>query len=116
MAAFQSGKGEGGNKICKNIPLRVEASVGHFGKTMLNALASIPAILMEEEMDKYDSVHNQACLETNLSKQSTLVTGPILDSIRVREKSLLNEIKQLQKRKASLFEKLHAMKLHVIVS
>ena len=99
----------------------MEASVGEFGKIVLNALASIPAILMEEELDKYnkamknsngvmDSVHNQACLETNLSKQSILVTEPILDSIRVREKSSMDDIKQLQKRKASLFEKLLAMK------
>ena len=117
VAAFQSGKGEGGNTICKNIPLRVEANVGDFG----NALASIPAILMEEEMDEYnkamknpngvmDSVHNQACLETNLSKQSILVTGPILDSIRAREKSLENDIKQLQEMKASLLERLQSMK------
>ena len=110
----------GGSYIFKNIPLRVEASGGNFGKTVVDALASIPAILMEEEMEEFnktmknsngvmDRVHNQACLETNLAKQISLVSGPILDSIRAREKSLQDDIKQLQERKASLLEKLNAM-------
>ena len=80
---------------------------------------------MEEEMDEYnkamknsngvmDSVHNQACLETNLSKQSILVTGPILDSIRAWEKSLEIDIKQLQEMKVSLLERLQSMKWQVM--
>ena len=84
-------------------------------------MASMPAILMEEEMEEFnktmknsngvmDRVHNQACLKTNLAKQSSLVSGPILDSIRAREKSLQDDIKQLQERKASLLGKLYAMK------
>ena len=95
-------------------------SGGNFGKTVVDALASIPAILMEEEMEEFnktmknsngvmDRVHNQACLETNLAKQSSLVSGSILDSIRPREKSLQDDIKQLQERKASLLGKLYAM-------
>ena len=121
VAAFQSERGVGGSYIYKNISLRVEASGGNFGKTVVDALASIPAILMEEEMEEFnktmknsngvmDRVHNQACLETNLAKQSSLVSGPILDSIRAREKSLQDDIKQLQERKASLLGKLYAMK------
>ena len=118
VAAFQSGKGEGVNNVCINIPLRVVASGDDKGKSVLKALAIIPAMLMKEEMDEYndamkksngvmDRVHNQACLETNLAKQISLVTGPILDSIRVQEKTLQNDIRQLQNEKANLLEKLH---------
>ena len=57
-----------------------------------------------------DRVHNQACLETNLAKQNSLVTGPILDSIRAKEKTLQNDIRQLQNEKANLLEKLHSRK------
>ena len=80
------------------------------GKRMLEALASIPAMLMKEEMDEYndamkksngvmDRVHNQACLETNLAKQNSLVTGPILDSIRAKEKTLQNDVGNSRMRK-----------------
>ena len=109
------------NNVCINIPLRVVASGDDKGKSVLEALASIPAMLMKEEMDEYndaikksngvmDRVHNQACLETNLAKQNSLVTGPILDSIRAKEKTLQNDIRQLQNEKANLLEKLHSMK------
>jgi len=121
VAAFQSVKGEGGNNVCRNIPLTVEASGDDLGKTVLDAMASIPAILMEEEMDEYnkamknssgvmDRVHNQACLVTHLAKQSSLVTGPMLDSIRLREKSLEEDIKRLEEMKGRLLEKLNSMK------
>ena len=48
-------------------------------------------------------------------KQNSLVTGPILDSIRAKEKTLQNDIRQLQNEKANLLEKLHSMKWHVFV-
>ena len=121
VTAFQAGKGKGVNNVCINIPLRVVASGDDKGKSVLEALASIPAMLMKEEMDEYNDamkisngvmnrVHNQACLQTNLAKQNSLVTGPILDSIRAKEKTLQNDIRQLQNEKANLLEKLHSMK------
>jgi len=122
VAAFQSVKGEGGMNICRNIPLSVKAHVeGHdLGKTVLDATASIPCILRDEEIDEYnkavrsnsgimDKVHNQACLVTHLAKQSSLVMGPMLDSVRVREQTLEDEIKLLQQMKASLLEKLDSL-------
>ena len=114
-------KGEGGNNICRNIPLSVRGGGGEMGRTVLDAMASVPDILMEEEMDEYnksvknsngvmDRVHNQACLVTHLAKQNSLVTGPMLDSIRGREKDLENRIEVLKKMKTDLLLKLESLK------
>jgi len=123
VAAFQSVKGEHGGNKCRNIPLRVEAIAGGgpMGMIVLNAMASVPEILREEEIDEYnkaiknssevmDRVHNRACLVTHLAKQNSLVTGPMLDSMKCREEDLIVQIKELNKMKAYLQQKLNSLK------
>jgi len=122
VAAFQSVKGEHGDNKCRNIPLRVEAAGGGpMGKIVLDAMASVPDILREEEIDEYnkankdtsevmDRVHNQACLVTHLAKQNSLVMGPMLDSMMCREEDLVVQIKELNKIKADLKQKLDSLK------
>jgi len=119
VAAFQSVKGEHGGNKCRNIPLRVEAAGG--GPMGMIAMATVPDILREEEIDEYnkanknssevmDRVHNQACLVTHLAKQNSLVMGPMLDSMKCREEDLIVQIKELNKKKADLLQKLDSVK------
>jgi len=122
VAAFQSVKGEHRGNKCRNIPLRVEAAGGGpMGMIALDAMASVPEILREEEIDEYnkanknssevmDRIHNQACLVTHLAKQNSLVMGPMLDSMMCREEDLVVQIKELNKKKADLLQKLDSLK------
>ena len=120
VAAFQSVQGEGERNICRNIPLSVGGGGGQLGRAVLGAMASIPDILREEEVAEYnkvvgggqevmDLVHNQACLVAQLAKQNSLVTGPMLDSIRGREKELVDRVEFLKREKEDLLKKLVAL-------
>ena len=117
VVAFQSVLKDNGQNVCKNIPLSVKSCGDSISRTVIDALASIPDILMEEEVEEFnkvssetddimDKVHNQACLVTHLAKQNSLVAGPILDSLRCRANGLEQRISELEELKETLSEKL----------
>ena len=94
---------------------------GSMVRAVLGALASVPDIFREEEKEEHnkavrdnsklmDRVHNQACMVTQLAKQNSLYNGPMLESIRGREKDLENRVEDLKKMKADLLKILNNMK------
>ena len=77
-------------------------------RTVLEAVARIPDILMQEEReehrraceglgDELSLIHNQGCLMTQLSAQTSVITAPILETLVTRKKYLKDDIKLLRR-------------------
>ena len=117
VVAFQSKVDGSGSNKCHYVKLRVKKNLEGLKKPVLDALSSIPNIFKEEELDEYekackssgqvmDKVYNQACFVTHVTKQFSLVTGPILDSIQVQKNMLNDRIRELEKMKRDLEKQL----------
>lgn len=104
--AFQTDK-EG---KCRNIKLELvtEGWTGVRERTVLEAVARIPDILMQEERDECQKaceglsdelslIHNQGCLMAQLSAQTSVLTAPILETLVARKTYLKDDIKLLEK-------------------
>ena len=102
--AFQAYKGNS-----RNIKLEIVTDDWSMERerTVLEVLARMPDILMQEEKeecerasegmrDELGLIHNQGCLMTQLSAQTSVLTAPILESLVARKKFLKEDIKLLR--------------------
>jgi len=101
--AFQTDQGK-----CRNVRLELLTEDWSMDRerTVLEAVARIPDILMQEECDEHKKaceglrddlslIYNQGCLMTQLSAQTSVITAPILESLVARKQYLKDDIKLL---------------------
>jgi len=81
-------------------------------KSVLQAVTVLPDILKKEELDECSSasiggdvlsfVHNQGCLLTQLTSQSSLVTVPMMEALTARKNYLIGRIQLLKEKERTL--------------
>jgi len=85
---------------------------------VVDAMTSLPAILKEEEKeelakassgaDLITQVHNQAIITAKLTTQHSLITGPLIDTLKEKIKQSKNRTAQLKEIKEKLIKELNA--------
>ena len=122
VVAFQTLETDSGS-TCRYIALQAVADMRGQGTeavpgSVLSALASIPTILMEEELEECTKagggdvlLHNTALVVAELEEQGRLVAGPSLQALRVSLELAKQRARQLTERKQRVMEQLQGVGL-----
>ena len=127
VVAFQTRETDSGS-TCRYIALQAVANMMGQGTeavpgSVLSALASIPTILMEEELEEYSKagggdvlLHNTALVVAALEEQGRLVAGHSLQALRASLELAKQRTGQLTERKQRVMEQLQGLGLSHIAN